>query len=104
MTSTAVAAFAARGIAARESLNGAECSYQNHEFTGTASPERDARTLRDGGFSMEYDRTLRVAKSALSISFKPETPVSVAGKNYRIKDVRDAPLSSEWILGLVQIA
>jgi hypothetical protein len=104
MTSASVSAFAARGIAAREAVFGVSCSYQGHSVTGTPSAERDARSLRDGGFALECDRIVRVLKSALPVAPRPESAFTVEGKAYRIKDVRDVTASGEWILGLVQIA
>jgi len=102
MTSSAFASLAARGIALRETLFGTPCTYLDHSFTAVATSERDARTLRDGGFSMEYDRQLRFLASSLPLTPKPETQVTVAGKVYRIKELRSIPATGEIILGLVQ--
>ncbi len=104
MDATAFSSLAARGIAMRETLFGSTCKYQEHTFTAVATSERDARTLRDGGFSMEYDRQIRMLASALPITPKPETQIEVTGKVYRIKEIRTIPLTGELVLGLVQVA
>ena len=104
MTASSVSSLAARGVALRDELFGAACFYMGHAFTGSPSAERDARTLRDGGFTLEYDRTLRLAKSALPVAPVPEKAVVISGKKYRIQNVTDIAASSEWLLGLVQIA
>jgi hypothetical protein len=101
MTAASVAAFAQRGITARETVFGKTCEYAGFKFTATPSTERDAKTLRAGGFTMETDRIVRVAMAALPVAIRPETAFTISGKAYRIKDVKISEASAEWIVGLV---
>ena len=103
MSPAAIAAFAARSSSAREAAWGVSCIYDGQTFRATASSERDARTLRDGGFTQEYDRLLRITRTALTDRPRPETTIDLPDKSYRIKEVRTIPATNEWLLGLVQI-
>ncbi|MBU3720737.1 MAG: hypothetical protein FGM22_08275 [Burkholderiaceae bacterium] len=101
MTSSAVSAFAAQAAASRAEVFATDCQYGEETFQGVASTERDARALRDGGFAMAADRTLRVLKSALRATPRPETAISVGGKKYRISEVKNVLHSGEWLLSLL---
>lgn len=93
--------YAARGAALRLDAYGHPCSYQGVAFRATKTPTRDARTLRDGGFTVEADTVIRFSKSALRVIPRAETMVTVEGQEYRIAEVKDvADPHPEWVLAL----
>jgi hypothetical protein len=93
--------FAVRGSALRLDAYGHRCSYQGASFRATKTPTRDARTLRDGGFTVEADTAIRFSKSALLVAPKAETLITVEGQEYRIAEVKDiTDPHPEWLLAL----
>lgn len=96
--------FAARGAIQRLQAYGERCEYHGVVFMATKPPTRDARTLRDGGFTLEADTSIRFPKTALRETPVAESIVSVAGREYRIVEVKDVtqPLP-EWVLSLHSI-
>lgn len=94
--------FAVRGAALRLEAYGHLCVYLGVTFRATKTPTRDARTLRDGGFTVEADTSVRLSKSSLgSIIPAAETMITVDGQDYRIAEVKDiADPHPEWLLAL----
>ena len=93
--------FAARGAAHRLEAYGERCEYHGVSFMATKPPVRDARTLREGGFTVEADTSIRFPKTALREIPVAESIVTVGGREYRIVEVKDVtqPLP-EWVLSL----
>lgn len=93
--------FARRGAVLRLEGYGRPCEYRGARFFGTKTPTRDARTLRDGGFTVEADTTVRFSKSDLPFTPQAEDMITVDGQQYRIAEVKDiAEPNPEWLLAL----
>lgn len=93
--------FAQRGAAVRLEGYGRPCEYRGTRFLGTKSPTRDARTLRDGGFTVEADTSVRFSKSTLRAAPVAEDLITVDGVQYRIAEVKDiVEPHPEWLLAL----
>ena len=99
-----LSSLAAIGVSMRTEAYGVPCVYEGHEFQGSPSTERDNRKLRDGGLIAEYDRKVRFLKSAIPVKPRSETSIRVDGKKYRISEVRDVLMTTEWVLTLVQMS
>lgn len=96
--------FARRGAAHRLELYGHPCEYRGVSFCATKPPTRDARTLRDGGFTVVADTTIRFSKSALRFVPQAEDFITVDGRQYRIAEVKDiSDPHPEWQLALHQL-
>lgn len=97
-------AFAQRGAAMRLEAYGHPCMYEGVSFRATKPPTRDARTLRDGGFTIEADTSIRFYKGALPVIPRAESLITVDGRQYRIAEVKDiSDPYPEWLLALHQI-
>jgi len=94
-------AFARRGAAMRLEAYGHSCVYEGQSFRATKPPTRDAKTLRDGGFTIEADTTIRFSKSALRVIPQAEHLILVDGQQFRIVEVKDiTDPHPEWLLAL----
>jgi len=104
MNPDAIRDLARRGAAQRLKTYGEPCEYHGVAFMATKPPTRDARTLREGGFTAEADTSIRFLKSAISETPVSESIIKVAGREYRIVEVKDVtqPLP-EWVLSLHSI-
>ena len=93
--------FAARGAAQRLDTYGHDCLYQGYAFKATRTPIRDARTLRDGGFTLDADLSIRFSKSDLPVTPVAETLITVDGNDYRVAEIKDIddPFP-EWLMAL----
>jgi|688.fasta_scaffold05301_12 hypothetical protein len=93
--------FARRGAALRLEAYGHPCVYEGIRFRATKPPTRDAKTLRDGGFTIESDTTIRFSKSALRVIPRSGSLITVDGEQFIIVEVKDiTDPHPEWLLSL----
>lgn len=101
MNAAQVSFFATQSAKVRESIWGLSCEYKGHSFTATASSSRDARQLRDGGFQLEMDRTIRFRSASLPVEVVPHSPMKVAGVSYKVATVAKVHASNDVVVGLI---
>jgi hypothetical protein len=65
-----------------------------------ATGHRGTSQLEDGGFTVQFARTVRVRYSDLPKAPKVGATAQVSGKKYRVADVTDIHQFGEYILGL----
>ena len=105
MPSASLSRFSERAAAHRAGLFGVEFTDQTtgRKFTGALAAVNSSRELAEGGWQPTVTSTLRVRRAALSaigiiptlgrIVFRP-------GAYFRIDQIRDNPVSPEWVFGL----
>ncbi len=106
MNAAALHRFTRRAAEQRAALFGVEFTDQatGRKFTGALSAVTTTRELESGGWQPTVTATLRVLRSSLAaLRITPalgQIVFRAGAAYYRIEQIRDNPVSPEWVFGL----